>query len=446
MLFYWRLLVTLLTLFLTVRPNFAASGETVPPAPGPAPAAFHSVVGEPAVYRAKRADTLLSIARRHGWDAATLARLNDLKETKAAPEGRDLELPSVYMVPPVPPSEDAVVLNIPERAVYVFRDGRLNARFPVAIGKASWKTPTGRFKIIETIKDPIWETPREMVRRERARRRAIGPGPDNPLGGYWMGWHEIPGTGSMVGFHATNALGSVGTAASHGCVRLYPEHASRLFALVHPGMPVTSIYQPVQIGSRGGRFYLSVWPDVYRTGRVSEERVQETLRQAGLWAVADREAVRRAIERQDGYPELIVGGEERLEVNGRIVSARVAPIQVAGEWLVPVRELVEALGGQVKPLPDWIIEITGPLGGLTLTVDRSPRVHDRGGAMLPLAPMVIDGALMAPLSQLALPFRFEVTHERGRALTLRSETAPDAVRADQTEETVESTSPPLPLP
>ena len=56
------------------------------------------------------------------------------------------------------------------------------------------------------------------------------PGPDNPLGDRWIGW-SLKG----FGFHSTIAPNSIGSAASHGCVRLYPEAAHLLFDLVKKG-------------------------------------------------------------------------------------------------------------------------------------------------------------------------------------------------------------------
>ena len=59
-----------------------------------------------------------------------------------------------------------------------------------------------------------------MVEREGVKDDPVPPGPDNPLGDRWMGW-TAPG----YGFHSTTSPRSIGRAASHGCVRLYPEAA-----------------------------------------------------------------------------------------------------------------------------------------------------------------------------------------------------------------------------
>lgn len=60
--------------------------------------------------------------------------------------------------------------------------------------------------------------------------------PDNPLGTRWLGfWTNGK---NWIGFHGTPNRASVGSAASHGCVRMYDEHIQELFELVAVGTPV----------------------------------------------------------------------------------------------------------------------------------------------------------------------------------------------------------------
>ncbi|WP_396122504.1 L,D-transpeptidase [Cyanobium sp. CH-040] len=118
-------------------------------------------------------------------------------------------------------------------------------RFPVAVGRPGWETPVGQFQVIELVADPIWEHPATGVH--------VPPGPDNPLGSRWIGFHRdcegrrgfngvevltVEGCVSS-GFHGTPQRDSVGRAVSHGCVRLFDEHVRELFELVQLGTPVT---------------------------------------------------------------------------------------------------------------------------------------------------------------------------------------------------------------
>ena len=153
-----------------------------------------------------------------------------------------------------PPAGERVSLPTPERQLVldrrlrrlsVIEDGRERRRFPVGVGRPGWETPVGRFEVIELAVDPTWEHP--------ATGRRIPPGPGNPLGSRWIGFHRdcrgragFNGSEHLVvkgcvsaGFHGTPQRDSVGRAVSHGCVRLLDEHVRELFELVELGTPVT---------------------------------------------------------------------------------------------------------------------------------------------------------------------------------------------------------------
>jgi L,D-transpeptidase ErfK/SrfK len=196
---------------------------------------------------------------------------------------------------------EGVVLNIPERALYLFKAGRLAGRFPVAVGMKSWPTPTGRQEIHMMLKDPVWITPSEMVRREGAAPAALTVRSRSPLGDRWMGWCEVGPNESEVGFHGTNDVGSIGTLASHACVRLYPEHAREMFDQVYEGMMVNSLYEPIKIGTQSGIVYISVSPDIYGRKKNTIARMKQLLKQAGI-RNPDMGRLKTILARQDGYP------------------------------------------------------------------------------------------------------------------------------------------------
>jgi len=299
----------------------ARRGNTVRPAPArplssvartPAARPLHSVqslAGVEAHYRVRPGETLLQIARRCNTDRDTLARLNDLAHKPLRP-GRRLLLPTRTILPAMPTT--GVVLNIPERGLYVFRKGRLLARYPVAVGRPTWQTPRGKFTIDRMVLDPIWLPPEAMVKREGTKEALIPPGPRNPLGDRWMGWGH-----TQVGFHTTYTVSCIGHAASHGCVRMYPEAGHRMFTQVFVGMPVYSLYQPVKIGRDGERVYLSVSPDIYHTGLASYSAIQKRLTAAGLSARVDSKQIRQIAARQDGYPHLVASLAAGTQVAAR---------------------------------------------------------------------------------------------------------------------------------
>jgi lipoprotein-anchoring transpeptidase ErfK/SrfK len=124
-------------------------------------------------------------------------------------------------------------------------NGRLVRRFPVAVGMPGWETPVGRFQVLNKTENPVWEHP------EKGTHTPAGPA--NPLGSRWIGFHQdcqgrrgwdgehmLDVKGCVVaGFHGTPHRWTVGQALSHGCVRLYDEHARQVFDFVSIGTPVT---------------------------------------------------------------------------------------------------------------------------------------------------------------------------------------------------------------
>ena len=381
-----------------------AAGQQAPP--------IQPLIGQYETYTAKKGETLFQIARSRMVSVSALQRLNNI-ETSRVKAGTRLILPTLHIVPLNP--GEGVVLNVPERAIYVFKGAQLIARYPVAIGKSGWQTALGDYKIRNMVKDPTWKPTREMVEREGVSPDEVPAGQRNPLGDRWMGW-STPG----FGFHSTTSPRSIGTAASHGCVRMYPEAAHKLYDQVTVGMPIHSIYEPVVVGKMNGKFYLSVFPDIYKTGQTDVERIHKRLKSMGLLDAVDPTNLQKIISRADGYPHRIMGADEEVTVNGMPVSASVVPSRVNGQWIVPVREYSQALGGQLSVAADGRITVTG--NGRTLTLKAGDRLAEVDGKPLNLevAPSVVQGTTLAPLGALTQALGAKVTQEKGKSLQITS--------------------------
>lgn len=103
--------------------------------------------------------------------------------------------------------------------------------YQVAVGSPGYPTPSGRFAIQNKQIDPVWNVPNSDWAGELAGR-SIPPGPQNPLKARWMGIY------GGAGFHGTADIGSIGSAASHGCVRMSIPDVIDLFDRVDVGTPV----------------------------------------------------------------------------------------------------------------------------------------------------------------------------------------------------------------
>lgn len=159
------------------------------------------------------------------------------------PIGSTPEPAATTAEPASPPLQ--LILDRRRRLLKVMEGGRERRRFRVGVGMPGWETPVGFFSVIEKTAYPIWEHPAKGVR--------IPPGPSNPLGSRWIGFHrdckgrrgfngqehlEVKGCVTS-GFHGTPNRDSVGGAVSHGCVRLFDEDVRELFDMVQVGTPVT---------------------------------------------------------------------------------------------------------------------------------------------------------------------------------------------------------------
>jgi lipoprotein-anchoring transpeptidase ErfK/SrfK len=112
----------------------------------------------------------------------------------------------------------------------LYIDGKLFKQYPVAVGMPAYPTPTGDFVVTERIENPTWTPPNSPW---AAGLEPVPPGANNPLGTRWIGT-----SASLVGIHGTPSDSSIGTAASHGCIRMHISDVEDLFERVTVGMPV----------------------------------------------------------------------------------------------------------------------------------------------------------------------------------------------------------------
>ena len=147
--------------------------------------------------------------------------------------------------------------------------------------------------------NPTWDVPRSILDEARRRGRThpvrIPPGPDNPLGAFWIGLSQ-----GSIGLHGTNVPSSIYSFASHGCVRLHPDDIAWLFPRVAVGDAVELIYEPVLLAPVGSRVFLEVHSDAYQLAATTLERVREMALSQGLTDRVDWKAARRAVQLRHG--------------------------------------------------------------------------------------------------------------------------------------------------
>ena len=138
-------------------------------------------------------------------------------------------LASKRVIPSVRSAGPIVVIDRGNFRLTWWKAGR-KVTFPVAVGSYDHPTPTGNFRVIQKQTNPTWFPPNSPW---AAGLGPIPPGVSNPLGTRWIGT-----SAPAIGMHGTPSSGSIGSRASHGCIRMYIHDAERLYDLVSIGTPV----------------------------------------------------------------------------------------------------------------------------------------------------------------------------------------------------------------
>ena len=123
-----------------------------------------------------------------------------------------------------------IVVDLSQLRLFLYQGDSLMRSYPVAVGQPAYPTPTGSYSVVSKVMNPTWYPPNSDWAKDA---KPIPPGVTNPLGTRWIGT-TAPG----VGIHGTPDDASIGTYASHGCIRMHIPDVERLFSDVVIGMRV----------------------------------------------------------------------------------------------------------------------------------------------------------------------------------------------------------------
>jgi lipoprotein-anchoring transpeptidase ErfK/SrfK len=226
----------------------ATSGTTVPLAVSHAHLVVRAFAGRVARSAAKRArDASVRITVRHVYarhsqtgrrvDANALAESIDAAlDDPALP--RELFPKPLVVRPRVTVGALARIYSTiitVDRAHFtlrLFKHLRVVKRYGIAVGQAGLETPPGRYRIRDKQVNPAWHVPHSAWAGSLAGHVIPGGAPGNPLKARWLG------IANGVGIHGTAEDWSIGTAASHGCIRMHVSDVIALYPRVPVGTPV----------------------------------------------------------------------------------------------------------------------------------------------------------------------------------------------------------------
>jgi lipoprotein-anchoring transpeptidase ErfK/SrfK len=146
--------------------------------------------------------------------------------------------PLVVSKPAVTGYADVILIRLGENKLYHYENGSLAKTYIVATGQSRYPTPKGRFSIVLKRRNPVWVNP-DPTGWGASLPPKIPSGPGNPLGTRAMNLNA-PG----IRIHGTSNLASLGTSASHGCIRMAIRDSEELFEKVDQGTPVVIIQGP----------------------------------------------------------------------------------------------------------------------------------------------------------------------------------------------------------
>lgn len=149
-------------------------------------------------------------------------------------QSRVVTLPVSMLIPKVTEKSmgKTIVVDLSERRIWLYKGAKLEITYRCAIGTPAYPTPTGTFKIVNKRYMPSWSNPAPNGWGS-TMPASIPPGPGNPLGTRALDL-SAPG----IRFHGTTKDWSVGTAASHGCMRMHRRDIEDFYPRVPIGTPV----------------------------------------------------------------------------------------------------------------------------------------------------------------------------------------------------------------
>ena len=124
-----------------------------------------------------------------------------------------------------------MTVDRPAFTLRLFKRLKMVKSYKIAVGQAGLETPAGIYHVQNKTVNPSWHVPDSAWAGDLAGQ-VIPPGPENPIKARWMGIFD------GAGIHGTSDVGSLGTAASHGCIRMAIPDVEQLYDQVPVQAPV----------------------------------------------------------------------------------------------------------------------------------------------------------------------------------------------------------------
>jgi len=181
---------------------------------------------------------LRRVGSHNGLEVKTSALIGQVEQALQHPSGGRQVVPPLHLVRPKVTLHNLAAhypaYIIIDRAAFklrFYRHLRLAHTYTIAVGMQGLETPAGLYSIQDKQTNPSWHVPNSSWAGALAGQ-TIPPGPQDPIKARWMG------VNGGAGIHGTDVLSSLGTAASHGCIRMSIPDVIQLYNQVPLNTPV----------------------------------------------------------------------------------------------------------------------------------------------------------------------------------------------------------------
>lgn len=167
--------------------------------------------------------------------AQTIAHALTAEQALSQTASRSVEMSVTSQKPKVVESsfKNGLIVSLSRCRIYLYKGDKLVKSYSCAPGRPGYPTPTGDFKIDSKLRYAPWINPGAAW--AASMPPYIAPGPYNPMGVTKIG---INYAGVFMHGVPPGEFGSIGTHASHGCMRMMPSAVLDLYNRVKLGDPV----------------------------------------------------------------------------------------------------------------------------------------------------------------------------------------------------------------
>jgi lipoprotein-anchoring transpeptidase ErfK/SrfK len=127
--------------------------------------------------------------------------------------------------------DTVLVANRSSFRLTLYKGLKVAKTYGISVGAAGHDTPAGQYSIGNKAENPAWHVPNSDWAGSLAGT-VVPPGPSNPIKARWLGIYD------GVGIHGTSDDASIGTNASHGCLRMHVPDVIDLYPRVPVGTPI----------------------------------------------------------------------------------------------------------------------------------------------------------------------------------------------------------------